>query len=207
MRDQPQIKLNIIESDDFSRIQGGAFYHSPVSKNTDPQSKMDDFRQKASSVNADQLDIIFLKFCYVDMLAESNPKAVFEYYIKTINEIQKKNKGVKLIHFTVPLTIRQTGVKAWVKKIIGKPIYGEQENMKRFEYNQLLLNNFKGKEPVLDIAKIESTFPDGTRSFFEDSGKTYYSLAPEYTNDGGHLNELGRKRVAERLLLLLASLN
>ena len=36
--------------------------------------------------------------------------------------------------------------------------------------------------------------------------KNYYSLVPEYTNDGAHLNELGRKIVAEGLLNLLASI-
>ena len=38
-------------------------------------------------------------------------------------------------------------------------------------------------------------------------GKTFYAMAPEYTYDGGHLNELGRKKVAEQLLILLANLN
>ena len=37
--------------------------------------------------------------------------------------------------------------------------------------------------------------------------KIYYSMAPEYTTDGGHLNETGRKRVAEQLLIFLANLN
>ena len=41
---------------------------------------------------------------------------------------------------------------------------------------------------------------------FEKDGRTYYALAPLYTNDGGHLNETGRKVVAEKLLYFLASL-
>ncbi len=61
--------------------------------------------------------------------------------------------------------------------------------------------------PFFDIAKIESTFPDGTRSTFTKDGKTYYSMVPEYTHDGGHLNEMGRKKVAKQFLLLLANLN
>ena len=71
----------------------------------------------------------------------------------------------------------------------------------------MLLKKYEGKEPILDIAKIESTFPNGTRCSFTRDGKTYYSMVPEYTYDGGHLNELGRKKVAEQLLILLAQLN
>jgi lysophospholipase L1-like esterase len=29
-------------------------------------------------------------------------------------------------------------------------------------------------------------------------------MVPEYTDDGGHLNEKGRKRVAEQMLIILA---
>jgi hypothetical protein len=60
---------------------------------------------------------------------------------------------------------------------------------------------------IIDIAKIESTYPDGTRCSFSIDGKTYYSMAPEYTSDGGHLYEIGRKKVAEQLLIFLANLN
>jgi len=69
----------------------------------------------------------------------------------------------------------------------------------------MLLNKYKGKESIFDIAKIQSTFPDGTRSIFTKDGKTYYSMVPEYSYDGGHLNELGRKKVAEQLLVLFAN--
>jgi hypothetical protein len=59
---------------------------------------------------------------------------------------------------------------------------------------------------IIDIAKIESTYPDGSRCSFTMDGKTYYSMVPEYTSDGGHLNETGRKKVAEQFLILPANL-
>jgi hypothetical protein len=66
--------------------------------------------------------------------------------------------------------------------------------------------------PGINTSKIISTlhfttFPDGRRSTFTKAGETYYSMAPEYTYDDGHLNETGRKRIAEQLLVLLANLN
>ena len=63
------------------------------------------------------------------------------------------------------------------------------------------------KEPVYDLARMESTFADGKRSSFTKDGKTYHSLVPDYTRDGGHLNETGREIAAEQLLILMAGLS
>ena len=87
-----------------------------------------------------------------------------------------------------------------------KKIWEYDDNIKRNEYNEMIIKKYEGKEPVFDIAKIQSTFPDGTRCSFSKDGKTYYSMVPEYTNDGGHLNEIGRKKVAEQFLILLTNL-
>ena len=63
-----------------------------------------------------------------------------------------------------------------------------------------------GKEPLFDLAMVESTYEDGSRYTFSANGHTYYALVPEYTKDGGHLNELGQKVAAEQLLIFLAGL-
>jgi hypothetical protein len=62
------------------------------------------------------------------------------------------------------------------------------------------------KEPVFDLAMVESTYSNGSRQKFRYKGKTYHALIPEYSHDGRHLNENGRKIVAEQLLILLANL-
>jgi hypothetical protein len=71
----------------------------------------------------------------------------------------------------------------------------------------MLRKEYTGKEPIFDLAALESTNPDGTRLSFTQNGKTAYALVPTYTTDGGHLNEQGRKLVAEQLLIFLASLS
>ncbi len=85
-------------------------------------------------------------------------------------------------------------------------IWEYDDNIARNDFNKLLFEEFIGKEPLFDIAGIESTGYDGKRSAFKKAGKSFYSLAPEYTQDGGHLNETGRKRVAEQLLIFLAGM-
>ena len=88
-----------------------------------------------------------------------------------------------------------------------KDIWEYDANIRKNEFNDLLRKEYSGKEPIFDLAYVESTFPDGRRSTFTKAGETYYSMAPEYTYDDGHLNETGRKRAAEQLLVLLANLN
>ena len=71
------------------------------------------------------------------------------------------------------------------------------DNIKRNAYNALLRETYQGKEPVFDIAAIEATTQDGQPVSFSLKGQTYYSLNPAYTPDGGHLNEVGRTKVAD----------
>lgn len=201
----PEININIVESTDFTSQNTGTFFHSTVGENTKPVSKMIDFEKNVANEKAKKIDFAFLKFCYVDILSDANPEKIFNDYKETVARIKKKNSKTKIIHFTTPLTTIQSGIKAWIKNLIGRPLHGTAENINRTEFNQMILNEYGGKDPVFDIAKIESTKPDGTRSIFNQDGETYYALTPEYTYDGGHLNEQGRKIAAEQLLLLLVN--
>ena len=70
----------------------------------------------------------------------------------------------------------------------------------------MVRKNYQGQEPVFDLAKVISTFPDGKRSSFKCNGKKYYSLAARYTDDGWHLNATGSKITAEQLLIYLTKL-
>lgn len=129
---------------------------------------------------------------------------VFRDYVKSMTEISTKFPDFTVIHFTVPLKAQRKDWKAYVKKIIGRDDpWGNKDNVKRNEYNAKLVEKYEGKEPIFDIAKIQSTYPDGSRRTFNENDQTYYAMVPEYTYDGGHLNELGRRVVAEKLLLLL----
>jgi hypothetical protein len=206
MKEYPKIKLNIVESADPASIAPGTIAHSRVGKNTQPKTKMDDFNKYIDAGIGNKADAAALKLCYVDINADTKPEALFNEYVNEIEKIHKSFPDLTVIHFTSPLTTIQSGWKAWIKKIIGREAYGMRENINRHTYNELLRAKYKGNAPVVDIAAIESSYPDGRRSTFEADGKTYFSLVPEYTNDGGHLNEVGRKKVAEQLVLVLANL-
>lgn len=78
--------------------------------------------------------------------------------------------------------------------------------MNRDTFNDMIRNEYAGRAPIFDLARIESTYPDGNRECINMDGKIYYALAGVYTDDGAHLNNLGSKVVAAELLVLLSSL-
>ena len=203
-----EIKLNIVETANKSEFKVGLFAHSRVGKNIDPKSKIDAFANFMENGIGNMANIAFFKFCYVDVTARTDVERVFAAYRNTISRLRESYPGTMLIHVTAPLTVTKTTFKTWIKKIIRKKdIWEYDDNIKRNQFNELLKKEYNGKEPIFNLSKIESTFHDGTRSSFTKDGRTYYSLISDYTHDGGHLNEKGRKIVAEQLLILLANLS
>ena len=94
-----------------------------------------------------------------------------------------------------------------IKKVFGRPVFDYQDNISRNQFNEMLRKEYEGKEPFFDLANIESTFPHGKRASFAKNGSIYYSMVPEYTDDGGHLNKVGRRRITGQLLVFLANLS
>ena len=85
-------------------------------------------------------------------------------------------------------------------------IWDYANNIKRNQYNEMLIQFYQGNDPVFDLAKIESTRTDGQRESFSFKDKEYYALARELSSYGGHLNEMGSKYVAEELLNFISNL-
>jgi len=206
MREDPDIKLNIVKTSDPSVITHGAFVHSEIGNNTDPQSKIESFEQVMGSGMGEKVDIAFFKFCYVDIDPQMDIQTIFSRYKDSITQLREKYPHVKFIHITVPLEGEIVTWKVRINRLLGRvQLWDHTKNIKRNEYNDLLRKEYAGKEPIYDLAELESTYPDGKRCAFMNSGRQYYSLVAKYTFDGGHLNELGKKRAAENLLLTLIS--
>ncbi len=180
------------------------FLHSLVGENQYPLSKIEEFNQILSSGLGKEIDVAMLKFCYVDFSAETNVAAVFEEYDKAVRSLISQYPALRLVHFTVPLTTVQTGPKAWVKKLLRRLPGGALENFRREEFNNLIRSHYPD---VFDLALIESTYANSRRSVKIHNGVEYFSLVPEYTNDGGHLNQTGASLVAHKLLHFLSSLD
>ncbi len=214
MEQNPLVNLKIVKitnPGDIDHSAKGILYHAEVGKNFNPRSKIDAFAELMDQGVGDKVDIAFLKFCFVDIGTQTNIEELFEYYRKTLAELKQKFPSTTFIHFTVPLLSEQVGFAKWkhrlkgiVKKVLGKNEF--YENVNKFAFNEMIRSEYKGKEPVFDLAAVESTFPDGSRSTFTVSGKQIESMVPAYTNDGGHLSTKGQDIVATKLLSFLATL-
>lgn len=184
--------------------EGGWIADSYIGNNADPDAKNRDFSSMLATLPP--VNVAFYKYCYLDIDPRTDVHALFRNYRETIERLQSEYPATTFVHVTAPLTVLQRGPKAWVKTLIGRDISGHADNMKRHEYNELLRQQYLGKEPLFDLARLESTRPDGTRMSFEAGGQTYYALVPGYTPDDGHLNAVGQAYIASELLGFLTHL-
>ena len=208
MENKTRIKLNISQDKRIENISEGVLIHSEVGQNKNPKSKIDAFEKILDSGLGKNVDVAFLKFCYVDITTDTDVEKVFTIYRETMQRLKNKYPETTFVHFTVPLTTIPSEFKVWLKKILGKSNTRDFDaNIKRHHYNSLLLDKYKGKDLVFDLAGIESTNQNGSMQTFIKDTNTYHSLVPEYTYDGGHLNETGKKVVGEQLLIFLANID
>lgn len=201
--ENPKIKLNIVITSDPEKFNQPIFAHTTIGENENPQSKTDAFVNLLDNGIGRKVDMAAYKYCYIDTNSSSDVQKMFRHYQQQNQYLKNKYPDITFIHVTMPLTTIQTGIKAWIKKILGRPVGGIEENRKRNEFNALLLKEYKNKEPVFDLASVEATRPDQQKEKFIVDGKEYLSMFSDYSSDGGHLNRLGSKVVAEQFILAL----
>jgi hypothetical protein len=201
-------RLQVVDSTDPSVFDGaGALAHAALGSNADPRSKIDAFVDTMEGGMGNTADLAFLKFCYLDFQPGSDVRALFTDYKQAIDALALRYPETTFAHMTVPLTERQTGPKALIKKLMGRPIAGFEDNLKRYQFNLLLKVEYGAKSPIFDLAEIESIHPDGSRETVHVRDNIVPALVPAYTYDGGHLNQLGRQNAARRFLHFLAGID
>lgn len=204
LQDHPEIGLRVVQTDDASSVSGPAFIEGRVGANRDPASKTDAFaRVIERSFGAG--DIALHKYCYVDVGRDTNVEQLFGRYATAMSELARVHPDVTFVHVTVPLTTSRGGPGQQLRTLLGRPTEIAL-NLKRGRFNQLMRETYAGREPLFDLALLESITSEGLRSHTRYGSRTVYRLAPEWTYDNGHLNEAGRRLVAEQLLILLAGL-
>jgi hypothetical protein len=197
------VPVRIVQTGSAAGLAPGTLGHFFVPENGEPLKKLVNF--EAALGSGSKVDIALIKFCYVDFDASTDPSALFARYQATIAELRASNPHTVFVHVTAPLTTAQTGVKALAKRLLGRAPYGTIENVRRAEYNELLRNAYAGREPLFDLARLESTAPDGSAATVEWQGRTVPAMASAYTDDGGHLNRTGEAAAARELIKVLAS--
>jgi hypothetical protein len=206
LRGQPRIGLRVAVGADA--LAGGAavFAHGRIGRNGDPGFKTEEFARLIEGPLRGKVDVAFHKYCYADIVETTDVAAVFDRYEKTMARLRAEFPEVVFVHVTTPLVRVQSGPKATLKLLLGQSPGRYGGDFARERFNDLMRNAYRGREPVFDLATIESTRPDGRREAIRSGRRSGYALVPAYTADNSHLNEQGRRRVAEELLVFLARL-
>jgi len=170
-----------------------------IGENGAPASKQDAFVSALAPLGDSASGVAMFKYCYLDIGPRTDVDALFARHRETVRTLRQRHPGLTLVHVTAPLTIDEPASKRLVKQVLGKPT-SRDANAKRAAFNAMIRREYAG-EPIFDLARVESTHPDGSRAHAGD----VEMLAPEYTDDGGHLNAAGRRAAAAELVRVLAS--
>lgn len=197
--------LTIRNVSDPAAMATPALLHTTVGENYNPVSKIQAFDQLIRNGLGNQVDVAFFKFCYVDFDQNTDVQQLFETYKQTMADLARSYPETQFVHVTVPLMAQGKGVKFFVKNLMGREDPATA-NLQRHRFNELLRQAYAGKEPMFDLAQFEATYAGDKTCTMTIQNQTVPCLYAGYTDDGGHLNEPGRKFVAEHLLLFLTTL-
>lgn len=209
LSERDYIKLNIIESREPSAFDKSVFAHSQAGMNTKPFSKIERFVEIMDSGVGSKVDMAFFKFCYVDIMRDSEPQKIFNDYSAALEGLKQRYPNTKFLHVTVPIRSTPKGARKYLKQavklFVGKPGFFE-DNIKRHSYNKLLSDAYSKTGFFFDLARVEAVNSSGFGCYALKGQQKVSVMAPEYTEDGGHLNGPGRKKAAEQLLIILAEI-
>lgn len=196
----------IVEVRAGEAVPPGTLGHAWVGENHAPATKLAAFAKAIDALPPPGVEVALVKLCYVDFTPATDVEALLREYREALAGLKRRHPGTTFVHVTAPVSGVQGGWKGWAKRIAGQAPYGLVENVVRERFNRLLRREYQGKEPLFDLARVEATAPDGRLETVTWKGEVAPALVPAYTDDGGHLNGLGRRQAATALVSLLAAL-
>ncbi len=205
-RQAPQI-LPLSASTTLPSGAAGWLGEAAIGQNGDPMGKIADFDSRIRGGLGTQADVAFMKLCYIDFTAATDVDAVFARYRDTMAALERDYPNVTFLHVTTPLTTEpglKSQLKSKVKSLLGSSSSpGAADNAARERYNAQMRETYGG-DHLFDLARWESTAPDGSRVQGEYDGQRYYALYSGYAADSGHPNPEASAMLASRLLDVIA---
>ncbi len=188
-------------------FSGNGIIHAYGGKNRFPETKIRSFaEQLAMFPENGRPDVAVMKFCFIDFDTDTDVDGLFRQYTAAIDSLEKRYPHITFTHMTVPLMAFPHTLKARVKRLLGMSVWVDVTNAKREAFSQRIRDRYPANR-IFDIARYESTHPDGMREKRSESGQTIYGLVPAYTRDGSHLNANGQRYVARGFLAFLHNLS
>ncbi|MDH2414810.1 hypothetical protein [Nocardioides sp. CER19] len=194
----------IVETRDVATSARGFIAHAYVGRNGDPLGKLADFSRLVDGPLGDDVDVALVKFCYADIVAGTDVRAVFDAYTSTMADLAARHPDVRFLYTTAPLTADRN-VKAKIKAVLGRDDgMGPDDNRARQRYNELIREEYGMSGRLFDIAAVESTM-QATPTRRGDGDGTYYVLNDNLRSDRGHLNEQGAEAAAAEFVRVVSA--
>jgi len=197
------LRLRVVQAREPATVTGPAFVHFLAGQNRDYASKNAAVLRLLESRTRAQRPVVLLKYCYSDINSPADPATMFEAYRDTVDTIQFEHPDVTVVHATTPLTTVESAFKSGASRFFGRPTRREAA-VARHRYNEIMRAEFTGTEPIFDLAKVESTQPDGMVAGFTSGGCMVETISPHNTYDGVHLNAGCQRAAAGALLEVLS---
>jgi hypothetical protein len=157
--------------------------HYMAGSNGDPLSKISGF----SGLVKDGHDIAFMKFCVGDFppWTSVSPNDIWSAYRDAMENLQALYPNTVIVWWTSPLTSPADG-----------------RGLEHFATFNAMVRQYVAENGgvLFDMADIESHDPGGDPV----TSGGYEAMYNDYSDDGAHLNETGRQRVASAIWWLLA---
>jgi hypothetical protein len=129
---------------------------------------------RTSGWRLDSVDVAMDKLCYIDENANVTT------YLATMTALEAAYPATVFVYTTMPLTTSEGS-----------------DNVLRNDYNTAVRAHCLTNGCLLfDLADMEAHEASGTPCTFITGPDTYQKLCDGYTDDGGHLNSVGRQRIA-----------
>ncbi len=205
LADRSGVDFQIVELRAAGPIGPATLGHVWVEEASDPRRKLARFGRALEDIEGPAPEIALFKLCFLEVGASTDVAALFDEYQSTFRELGRRYPHTTFVHVTVPLTTVQGGVKAAVKRLLGRAPGGYLENLRREEFNARLREAYRGGA-LFDLARLEATTRSGTTTTAEWQGRSFLALDPASTLDGGHPDPVAQDRIAHALVVHLAAL-
>jgi len=203
-----QSEFNFIKSDTVTgklRADRGFIMQQWLNMNSSPQDLKKNYEDLLDKIQVKNIDFAMVRFS--PFFGNNNVEENFKKVRIAIEDLKKEFPDTEFLISTFGLTHSKTTLKTWIKKLIGQDdIWEYDSNITVNEFNRHMRETYGNEATFFDLAKIQSTYPNGERSTFTKKGKTYYHMVSEYTHDGTHLSAKGREVIAEQFLTLIGKL-
>lgn len=180
----------------------GVLAHEWIGENGFPETKLAALDSVVRGPAA-SADVVLFKFCYTDYGPGMDPVVIFEAYQRQVRSLQALRPELTMVHVTTPVPEPEGILSLMMRKVRGRMTLRERI-AKINRYNELLRTAYTGREPIFDLALLESQGPDASQATITVGGQVLGVLNPAWSEDGAHLNEAGRTSIARQLLVFLA---